>query len=106
MELAFSSHALRKLCEDEGTMITRLGHENARALKAILAALRALPKASELESMHTVLLSPDGNLLLSSSNDLIINALANHLDNPKDSNGHVDWSTVSRLKIDSIGDNQ
>ena len=87
-------------------MVTRLGNEHARALKSILADLRAIPMASELESVHDIVLSSDGTLVLSSSDDLKINALANHLANPQDANGHVDWSAVSRLKIDSIGDNR
>ena len=106
MELAFSTTTLRKLCEDEGTMVTRLGIENARALKSILADLRALARASELESMHNAFLSPDGHLALPFLDELTINALANHVANPTDSNGHVDWSLISRLKILSIGDNQ
>ena len=42
-------------------MVTRLGNENARALKAILADFRALPNASDLQTLHTVLLSPQGH---------------------------------------------
>ena len=106
MELAFSSTALRELCEDEGMMVTQLGNENARALKTILADFRALPNASDLQSLHTVFLSTQGQLCLSLANGVTVIAKANHLDNPRDSNGHVDWSEVSRLKIDFVGDNQ
>ena len=87
-------------------MVTRLGNESARALKAVLADLRALPKASDLESIHTVLLSPHGYLSLSLAEDLTVIAKANHLDNPRDPNGHVDWSAISRLKINFVGDDQ
>ena len=87
-------------------MVTRLGNENARALKAILADFRALPNVSGLQSLHTVLLSPQGQLRLSLANDVTVIATANHLDNPRDSNSHVDWSEVSRLKIDFVGDDQ
>ena len=106
MELAFASIALRELCEDEGTMVTRLGTENARSLKAILADFRALPNASNLKSIHNVLLSPQGQLRLSLRDDLTVIAQANHLDNPKDSSGNVDWSEVSRLKIDFVGEHK
>ena len=87
-------------------MVTRLGTENTRALKAILADFRALPTASDLKSIHTVLLSPQGHLRLSLGDDLTVIAKANHLDNPRDATGHVDWSEVSRLKIDFVGEHK
>ena len=87
-------------------MVTRLGTENARALKATLADFRALPTASDLKSIHTVLLSPQGQLRLSLGDDLTIIAKANHLYNPRDPTGQVAWSEVSRLKIHLIGEHK
>ena len=106
MELAFSSTVLRALCEDEAIMVTRLGDEKARALKAVLADLRALRRVSDLESILDVLLSPQGCLRLSLANDMAVTATANHVDNPRDANGHIDWTKVSRLKIDHVGAKQ
>lgn len=87
-------------------MATRLGAENARALKVILADFRALPTASDLKSIHTVLLSPQGQLRLSLGDNLTVIAKPNHLDNPRDSTGKIAWSDVSRLKIDFIGEHK
>ena len=106
LELAFASTSLRELCEDEGTMVTRVGNEKARALQALLADLRALSRASELEDVYNVAFSPDGHLTLPIANDLTVVAKANHLDNPKEVDDKVDWSAVSRLKIELIGDHQ
>ncbi|WP_339616903.1 hypothetical protein [uncultured Gilvimarinus sp.] len=47
------------------------------------------------DSAYEISFSSDGYILLN----------ANHLNNPKDSKGNIDWSKVRRVKIVSIGGN-
>ena len=84
-------------------MVTRFGTQAAQALKTILADLRASPTAYELMNLPTIRLTSDDNLNISLSDGLILSASANHLNNPINSSGRVDWSAVTRLKIDFIG---
>ena len=84
-------------------MVLQLGHLTAQALKALLADLRASPTAYDLVNLHAVHLSSNGYLCLSLSDSKSLSATANHLNNPTDSLGQVDWSAVTRLKITSIG---
>ena len=106
LELSFSRLELRELCEDEGTMVARLGGEVARDLMTVLADMRASSRVSDLVNIHTIHLPPRGELCLSFSECMAVFATANHLENPMDKSGRVDWSAVSRLKIESIGANK
>lgn len=85
-------------------MVLRLGNENARALKAILADIRASKTAQDLHDLQPLAVAPNGDFSLSFADSVTISAAANHLNNPTDTTGRILWSAVTRLKILSIGD--
>ena len=84
----------------------QLSNEDARALKTIIADMRALPVASLLEALAEVSFSSEGKLDLMISDNLSLTAFASHLENPCNTDGSVNWSRVSRIKVHSIGKNE
>lgn len=106
LQISFKSRRLRQLCVSSTRARRLLGPETANRLQAILGDLEAvdtladmlLPSENscDLEGIITLPLTPDVSMTIS----------ANHNSVPLLSNGNIDWTRVSRIKIISIGEYQ
>ena len=100
MELAFSTQALRALCESEERAVRELGVDLASILKRRLADLRAASNATDLVAgtPRPALHSKD-ELMLDLADGLTVFLAANHAAIPRLRSGDIDWSRVSRVKL-------
>ena len=104
MVLAFESEQLRDICETEAAAIEALGFTSAEVLRRRLADLDAAatvrelpvgePRAADDRSEEMIVDLCDG---------ICIFFRANHVRNPRDHTGNIDWSQVSRIRIVRIG---
>lgn len=104
MEIAFRIRSLRSLCESEDVMRQAFGPDAAKALKVCLADLRAAETINDVLSA-TVAEVPQTrghSLSITPSRGFRLVVCANHVENPRQPNGKVDWSSISRIKIMSI----
>jgi hypothetical protein len=100
LELAFSTRALRTLCENEAAAMRELGATRAGSLKRRLADLRAAVSVSDLVvgNPRQTADSKD-NLEIDIGADARLIFCTNHAAIPRLASGNVDWSSVSRVKI-------
>ena len=105
LELAFHTKALRTICENEERARAILGPSAAEILKHRLADLRAATSVKDLLAGQPRLLDGTDNqqmvLDLCEGRQLVF--CANHLNNPADKDGKLDWPSISRIKILRIG---
>ena len=101
LELAFDSRRLRAICENEAQANEELGVEAAGALRHRLADFRAARTVKDLivgrpriwDEAQEQVMSVD----LYDGYQVIF--CANHVNNPRNGSGKVDWLRVSRIKI-------
>jgi hypothetical protein len=100
LELAFSTKALRAVCETEDRAVRELGADCANVLKRRLADLRAAANASELVAGNPRpgRRSKDELMLDLAAGCAVILAV-NHVTVPRLDSGAIDWSNVSRVKL-------
>lgn len=100
MELAFSTKALRAVCESEERALRELGVDLASILKRRLADLRAAANATDLVAGNPKP-APDSKeeLMLDLADGFTVFLTANHAAIPRLRSGHIDWSNVSRVKL-------
>jgi len=101
--LAFASKTLRELCEDEEQAERRFGKKVTGSLKHRLADLEAAPAATDLIAGRPELQNPTRNYSLRLADGFCLEFAANHLKNPLNKHGNVDWKKVSRIQIVRIG---
>jgi hypothetical protein len=100
LELAFSTKALRAVCESEERAVRELGVDLASVLKRRLADLRAAANATDLvagnprPARHS-----KGELVLDLADGFAVFLTANHAAIPRLRSGDIDWSNVSRVKL-------
>lgn len=102
--LAFSTKALRSLCECQAKAERELGLKVAKKLRERLADIRAASNITELVAGHPREI--EGNRLPNYAIDLAdgyrMVLCANHNDIPRTKTRRVDWSKVSRVRIHII----
>lgn len=94
---------MRKLCESEDAANRQYGLEVARKLRARLADLLAAPNCDEIVTgnpLPTNGVSPKLAITLWKGYRMIFSV--NHPQCPKRSNGNIDWSRVTRLRLVKI----
>lgn len=105
MEFAFDNKELRAVCENRRKAETKFGAKVAQVLFDRLADVRAADSISDLfvgnptvfddlEGMH--------GLRIELTNNYVITFTPNHVEFPRDNKGHINWKTVTRLKIIKI----
>lgn len=97
MELAFETKLLREVCESAEKAKQQFGAEVARALKRLLADLRAAGSIEDLPVAKPRRIS--GNCVFQLSTGHILTATANHPVNPLLKSGEIDWAKVERIRI-------
>ena len=103
MILAFGTKTLREICEDEERAEERFGKRVTEILKHRLADLEAAPAATDVIAGRPHLQNPTGNYSVRLVDELCLEFTANHLKNPHDKNGNIDWKKISRIQIVRIG---
>jgi hypothetical protein len=100
LELAFSTKALRAVCESEERALREFGVELASILKRRLADLRAAANATDLVAGNPRP-APHSKeeLMLDLADGLTVFLTANHAAIPRLRSGDIDWSNVSRVKL-------
>jgi toxin HigB-1 len=101
--LAFASKSLREICEVEEEALRRFGKKVTETLKHRLADLEAAPTAVDLIAGRPQLQNPSGNYAIRLAEKCCLEFSANHVKNPVDKNGDIDWKKVSRIRIVRIG---
>lgn len=104
MEIAFKTRSLRDFCKDENAMRRELGQKAAKALKVCLADFRAADTTNDIQSATIVEKPRTGGCaqVVSPIDGLRLVVRANHVENPTNAGGKVDWSVVSRIKVVGI----
>jgi hypothetical protein len=101
VEIIFQSFELRGLCQSQDQAEQVLSGSGAKALRSILADLRAAQCVSEFLMFHDVsLLGEDMAIQLAPSEHLIFGH--SHL-HPSKSGDCINWDKVYRVRILSIG---
>ncbi|RRA99216.1 hypothetical protein [Larkinella rosea] len=98
MELAFGDRDIRQICEDEDTAIEKYGTFVAEALQNRLADLWAATSPKDLIVGEPTLL-PDSTFKVNLNNVYRLIFSANDRKIKNDSQGDLDWLSVSRIKI-------
>lgn len=103
MELAFSTKALRAVCESEERAVRELGVDLASVLKRRLADVRAAGNATDLV-VGNPRPAPHSKevLMLDLADGRTVSLAANHAAIPRLCSGDIDWSNVSRVRLLSI----
>lgn len=100
LELAFSTKALRMLCESEAAATQKLGAERAESLKRRVADLRAAHHAGEVVAGRPRQAADSRDHLeidISAGSSVVLSS--NHATTPRLDSGGVDWSNVTRVKV-------
>ena len=101
--LAFASKSLREICEAEQRAARRFDKKVTESLKHRLADLEAAPAALDLIAGRPQLHNPSGHYSVELADGFCLEFAANHVKNPVDKKGKVDWSKVTRIQIVRIG---
>lgn len=101
LEIAFSSIALRTICESEANATHKLGPKVAEVLKHRLADLRAATSVMDLVVGRPRILedSDHQRMTVDLCDGFRIIFSANHPNKPVSETGELDWTKVSRIKI-------
>jgi hypothetical protein len=102
MEIAFRTRTLRDLCENEGKLRDQLGVPAAASLMARLADMAAT--STPLELPPELLVTPPNpsspSLRIRVSTDLVAVFTSNHARAPQTADGGIDWSRVTRVRLE------
>lgn len=99
MEFSFDNRAIRQICEDENVATEKFGAVLAQKLKNRLADLWAAECVVDIPVGDPGAL-PDGltyKINLSDTHRIVFGAIHSKLS--KNTNGQIDWSNVSRIKL-------
>lgn len=102
LEIAFQTRELRRVCERQVSIYEELGEADGERFQRRLDDIQAASKVTELLPMF-VTFCKNAHFRLNFAPDKDILLKANHVDNPTDANGNIDWGKVNRVKIVSIG---
>ena len=101
MDLAFEDRDIRRICEDKKTAIEKYGTFVAEVLQNRLADLRAATSLKDILVGEPALLI-DSTFKINLIDWYTIVFTANNRRLSYDSQGNIDWSFITRIKILSI----
>lgn len=106
MDVHFGDAKLRELCERQATAERRLGRNGARRLQSRLADLLAAGRVTDLVAGRPHPLAGDrsGQFALDLDGGRRLVFEPDHDSVPRRSDGGIDWSRVTRVRIVFIGD--
>lgn len=101
LELAFESRQLRDLCTKAAIAQRELGKALSEKLQARLADMRSAQAATELVVGRPTEIE-SGRMALELTEGRQIVFRTNHQEVPRYKDGRVNWSKVTRIKIEGI----
>lgn len=101
MELVFQSFALRNLCQSQDEAEQVLTADGAKALRSVLADLRAARNLSEFALIHDVTGQSESMTVELTPSEILV-FRQSHL-HPPTKGDCVNWDKVYRVRILSIG---
>ena len=106
MEIAFESIHLRTICENEIEADKELGSTVGEMLRHRLADIRAAVSVEDLVVGKPLFVNqgPEQHLFVELCNGHKVVLIANHILNPTNESGEIDWKKVNRLKVTHIGE--
>jgi hypothetical protein len=100
LELAFETKGFRDICESEALAKEKLG---ARVADALWRRLSDFQSIDSIDDLPFVKLKNNSNTITFELPDnWLLIVTGGHGDNPKRSNGKIDWTKVTRVKIIGI----
>ena len=104
MVIAFSSRSLRTLCENEDKAHKKLGRRVTEKLKARLEDMQAASTVSELAAGNPRPVNSGSQpcMIVDLDDGYIMEFVANHISNPVNPSGEMDWLKVRRVKLLNI----
>ncbi len=106
MELRFKNKGVREICEKRAVAVKKLGDVGARKLRTRLADIEAAEKVTDLQAGHPHPLKGDrlGQFALDLSGGWrLVFAPANE-PIPRNPDASIDWSHVTIVSVEYIGD--
>jgi hypothetical protein len=101
--IAFATLPLRALCEDAAQADRKLGEAVAHTLRHRMADLCAATCPLDVPTGNPQLTGDEGERMAINLRDgFRLLLIPNHVKNPRDENGRVDWKKVRRVKIVEI----
>lgn len=106
VEIAFRDERLRKLCEDSKAAQRKLGDACARKLRSRLADLDAARVVTDLVAgrPHPLKHDRSGQFALDLAGAVRLVFAPTHDPIPQTQDGSTDWSQVTAVRIEFIGD--
>lgn len=100
MIIAFDTKKLRETCEDNAVAVKVLGPAAAEALQQRLADLRAAGNISDVIVGNPRVSGADGATLTINLTESVHTIWsANHVSQPRDQSGQIDWSRTRRVRL-------
>ena len=106
MEIGFRNSQLRRLCEEEKQATRRLGPDCARKLRGRLSDLEAVACVTDLQAgrPHPLTGDREGQFALDLSGGYRLVFSPDETLPPRHEDGSIDWSRVTTVRIEDIGD--
>lgn len=106
MEINFKDKKIRELCERQATAQKKLGADCAKKLRIRLGAIESAAKVTDLVAgnPHTLKGDRDGQFALDLAGGWRLVFAPDNDPCPHDADGSIDWSQVTIVCIEYIGD--
>tara|TARA_B100002049_G_C15998818_1_gene340569 strand:+ start:320 stop:655 length:336 start_codon:yes stop_codon:yes gene_type:complete len=106
LEIHFNSREIRRICTKDLVAKAQFGEKDAKRLQNRISDIMAATTVNDLfvGSPEETMLGGINAFQLSFGKDRYLVFSANHLNNPLNSKGKINWNGVSRVKIISVGD--
>jgi len=106
LEISFGTPTIRALCEKSKVAVKKLGDASARKLRVRLSALEAAERVTDLVPGHPHPLKGDrrGQFALDLDGGKRLVFTPDHEPYPVKEDGGIDWSQVTAVRIEFIGD--
>lgn len=106
MKITFRNRNLRRTCEEQKKAQKKLGTNSARKLRARLGDLESVSRVSELVAgkPHPLKGDRDGEFSLELAGGCRVTFSPDHEPYPRKSDGSIDWTRVTDVCIEFIGD--
>lgn len=107
METSYKTKGLRNVCEIKSVALNVFGEDLSSALHARLADIYAAKNIKDIIVGAPIKVKHGDDYIyqIRFGRGLFILLEANHVQNPLDSSGYVDWDRINRIKIISVGGN-
>jgi plasmid maintenance system killer protein len=108
MEVTFAKSKLQKICNSESKLRGTYGPRMAQVLQQRLADLESADTLEDMRNLpgrcHELVANLKGRLALDLVHPIRLVFRPDHHPPPIDEDGRLDWSKVTKIEIEEIGD--